>query len=692
MVLADSDLRAVLDAYPFLRQAKLLQPQDTAEIARLIHYVYRSRNPSFSPEYIAEEIKPFIKDLKQARIPPHPTASLHIISYYKDSKQYDAGMDYWSWVIKQENNYIDLRVYGAAIELLASYGASLEQCQELYIHGLKRFPQDFNEYHMSPGAILPQLDQPVKVRQSSMVLLQGMIKACLMHGDWRNAYLFLDTAMRLHPAQVPIYFLRVFAFERPLPEAFQVFCMYCRSGNQVTPSDITQMLAHLSATLKVGKGDNFSLDIALALLDVVHYAAASGAHLTGLQLNILLTGSLRLLPVSRETEKKQKNAEGSEMAVKILSRALAIFDALNVAPNIQTYNAIFAMAGRLKAEVLFAEALQRLTMSELLPNEVTVRCMLTAAGQLEDTTRLKFVWNTYVVNPEIAPTPETWLALAEACKDTEMVEFLYDQMKAANIDFHSINDETSRRLKGGLARRIDGILNKTLLRLEQDDKLIEGKQENQEEQYGADEVAAEIDEQPQETSETQHNMCMRSASIISEALLSIHKLIVTQEIGNLKRNPPARESIWTFQHEVQEHWRSELYNELSVDPTVARANANSTTREEAVHESPTAVLETSTGFRLDELRYKNWKTINDLLVQAEMFEARLGRSVDLAIEQKQPVRQQRSPYGIKDAPERRLVVSAQLQAHLHDMDEMKSTTLTKEEWRDKILALRHTET
>ena len=642
---------------------------------------------------MAARLKEFIKDLKLARIPPHPMASLHLISYFKESTQYDAGIDFWRWVVKQDDNYLDLRVYGAAIELLASYGVGIEHCEEVYIHGLKRFPQDFNEYHMTPGAILPELDQPVSVRRSSMTLLQGMIKAYLVHGDWRKAYLFLDTAMRLHPTQVPIHFLRTFTLERPLVEAFQMFCMFCRSSNRPAPQDITQLLAVLSDAQGTGSGKALDLDFSLALLSVAHHALASGAKLGVTDLNIILIGSLRLLPISSNPGLDGNGDEDFAIVEELVSLVFAIFKALDVAPNIPSYNTMFTMAANLKRRALYEEALNRLPDSGLRPNEVTVRCMLAAAGRLKDTALLETIWHNYATDSNNVLTSLTWLAFAQAAKDAEHIQFLHEQLKNNKIDFRAPGEETTHRPEDPLARQIDVILFNASPAQEKKGEVIDLANEKLSEQREEEHIAGNSEEVLDDAMKSRHTMCMRSVRVLLEALKSVHGLIVNQTITNLKLNPPTNGSAWTFQDNAEESWRLELFHELNVDPTVLKAKDMHSHEEQATTLEPqSAAAESSTGFRLDELRYENWKTINDLLLQAEMFESRFEKSVDVAIEHKTQVNQSRSAYNIKKGRKRQRAILRQLHAHLEDKDELKSKRITRDEWRAKILALRRIET
>ena len=84
-----------------------------------------------------------------------------------------------------------------------------------------------------------------------------------------------------------------------------------------------------------------------------------------------------------------------------------------------------------------------------------------------------------------------------------------------------------------------------------------------------------------------------------------------------KNIPLNRCSVWRWPVNVPEEWQRRLYDELSSKSSV---------------ESPADLLpyiggkaQKSLGFSSRELRYRSWKTINNLLLQAEVFEHRRER-------------------------------------------------------------------
>ncbi|MCJ1383318.1 hypothetical protein MMC17_006431 [Xylographa soralifera] len=654
ILLGNSDLQGVLEAYPKLLKAKQLDSEDTVEICRLLHYGQRSNGKLMSPTAIAEHVKEAVDHYQRRRLPPDPDASLHLISYFKESNQYDEGIEFWHWIVRQDNNYLDLRTYGAALELLALYGQPLAYCEEVYSHGLKRFPESFNEYHLSPGAIVSQLDQPTRIPKTSMGLLQGIIKARLIHGDWRNAYLALDTALRLHPTQMPSYFFHTFLEERPINEAYQIFCLLCHSGSQIKPYDVTWVLNDLVDGQKPGTGEDIDLDIALANLNAIHLYGASGRLLSARHLNILLQSSLMLLPIFG-SDNSTYWAESLMDPVALVRQLFSIFIAMGVSPEISTYNTVIAAAGRVRHEGILAWAVNALSNSGIASNEITFECLLNATARTAGAAQVESTWTSR--DPRMALMPSTWAALARATSCAGNSDFLRNQMKIYNVRDQK---STMRQVHAELAksRRPD------------------------------------FSEPPVSLASDLNLACESRVAEFTSALNAFQKLLGGSDFGNLKKHPAVKQSIWPTSDVVDELWQKKLYEELSIDPTaLAALEAEVTVNSEPPETNQDiSTVESSTGFRLDELRYRNWKGVNELLEHAELFESRMEQAVDKAIEEGKPSKQVRSTKGISMRGPRQQLLRTQLMDHLADINRMKANPLTETDWRDKILRLRRVET
>lgn len=612
-----------------------------------------------SREEIDGHVKDCVRHIKARRLPPHHTANLHVISYLKESKQYDEAIGFWNWVVNQDDTYVDLKLYGAAIELLAVCGMGLTACEEVYAHGLKRFPGNFIEYHMSHGALLQNRDKLTTLPKTSMTLLQGIMAGRLTYGDWRNAYLALDTALRLHPTQLPPQTLEAFVRERPIQESYQVFCLLCQGGSRVRPETLTTMLYELVSGQDQSTGEDCDVDIAMAVLNAVRLYAASGQAVKSFHLNLLLQSSLCLPPLNH-TASIESSTSGDGSVAQLITRVLSLFDSLGVEPEPSTYNILVARGMYLRDKALVSAASAALSASEATTghgrhSDVTLSTLIKAAGHMGHASQVESIWNSR--DPSVALTFNNWLALTEATTYTDNRAFLEKQM-----EIHGLSNDQSK------LREI---------------KRVRDRWENLK-------VASEAE---QVTDDQTRERCRSLVAKFSAALEGFQKFVEHSDYQNLKKYPPNSLSIWCSAESVNEEWQQRLYDELTLDPSAtprepARREPQGqpgVARQSTANVTP---IESPTGIPLDELRYRNWKGINVLLQHAEMFEARIERSVAKALSEGRPAKQVRSSVGMEMKKMRQHVVRGHLEEHFNDIKQMNFGRMTELEWRNKIVQLR----
>ncbi|KZF22358.1 hypothetical protein L228DRAFT_261536 [Xylona heveae TC161] len=456
-------LQPAMVLYPHAIKTKLLEGKDTRELARLVHNTYRStRNLSKEQkEALAAQIETIVEDLKQERLPHDPIASLHIISYYKDSQQFDQGLDFWKWLLQQDESCADARTYGAAIELLAYQGVPLEVLEELYQYALKRFPGDYSEYHLAPDAILADRSQPIAMSGTRMSLLQGILTARILHGDWQGAYLGLDVALRLYPTQVPQRIFELFIYERPLSEAYKVFLMACRAGVVLKPNVLNVTLEGLGRAEELETTVQEKLSIISAMLNAVRAYAGAGGVPDGVHLGVIVRNLLSLMPPNTEMNfidegadaVPAENAENSATDIDILiydllGSIMETFAQMGINPTIATFNSIISIGGDLKRQELIDLAIRALHSSELEPTAVTYRALVTAAGELQDEESVKDAWGLLEeaallraekqavaagLDESNTPQPKLdkldWKVLARACRRINDVAFVREQVE-----------------------------------------------------------------------------------------------------------------------------------------------------------------------------------------------------------------------------------------------------------------------
>ena len=638
-LILSTDYDAVIDAYPKL--LKLLSRNDTCEIARLLHHKLRTLKKAKKPvENITKRVDEFVMHYKKRRIPPHPVASVHIIGFYKESKKYDAGIEFWNWVVQQDDNYVRLNTYGAAIELLAVYGKSLSYCEEVYDHAVKRFPTAFNEYHLSHGAILPHRGLPVQLLGTSMTLLQGILTARLIHGDWRNAYLTLDTALRLHPTQIPNHFIPLFLDERPIHEGFQVFCLICESGNSPEGRSLTTMIHLLGSLQSADNDEDHRSHYTTSMVTALRSFLASGAKLNQTHMDVFLYCALQAA-LTRKTDEQIHETIDDEKLIKLISQVIAIFATLDVALHTQTFSNIITVAAKAQRWAIIAWAIE-LSKSYGIHLPDTIRRMyLIAAGKSRSALKVESAWDTHcqaTIAAGAILTHNDWKALVVAVSEANNVELLHRQMISH-------------------AAKNDAIL--------------------------LQKIAAQLKEIPESYEEdsssvtSEFRLANESAwfSKFTAELAYLQNLIAENGYRNLQEAPPVRDTIWALPQNVDEEWSRKLYDDLSLDPVdLDPAKTNSSMG--------------PTGFKLDELRYRNWKAINQLLIQVELFEARVTESVDEAIEKGTSSEEARSLNYIRSEPKKLRLLSKNLEIHLQVMKDISTSSMTEAQWRDKIINLR----
>ena len=247
----------VITAYRALSSESLSQLTHgtTFRLAQFLHEALRkSRRPGKGDaSSTREEIERLVAfaeiivlAIRKETLPASTRAHVHLLSLFKEAGTLDAGVNFWKFLELQDDSYVNADVYGAAIELLAVAGSSLPELEMLYQQALTRCPGNaFASYHLSPSAILPSRTAATNIKGIPVALLQGILTARLLRSDPRNAYLALDTSLRLYPDQTLPRFYTLFMDERPLDEAYAVFAIACRAGPTPPYSSVRTLLTSL---------------------------------------------------------------------------------------------------------------------------------------------------------------------------------------------------------------------------------------------------------------------------------------------------------------------------------------------------------------------------------------------------------------------------------------------------------------
>lgn len=315
-------------------------------------------------------------------LPSSSHVPLHLLSYYKESGHLDEGLEFWKWLSAEEAK-LDPVYAGAAIELLAVYGAGIRYCEHIYERTLVQQEGIGSQYHLSPGAILPDRSKAVTISGTSLGLLQGILSARLFYGKWQRSYLTLDTAFMLRPTQMVPRFLDLFVYERPIFEALPVFFMYCRGGNAVSGVTLMAILNSLKNLANRVSHHTEQVQLIQAIFCVVEAYVGSAGQLNSQHLNVLTNAFVSAMPpkpAATPTELTKGDNDVTDMVVDFFAKLFRYSVRHNASPNSITFGEIISKALSLGYADLAKVAFQDMLSLNISPSEPTAVSVIKAVS------------------------------------------------------------------------------------------------------------------------------------------------------------------------------------------------------------------------------------------------------------------------------------------------------------------------
>ncbi|KAF2000513.1 hypothetical protein P154DRAFT_522411 [Amniculicola lignicola CBS 123094] len=581
------DYGQVVSLYPAIVQEQVpIAPRDTAQIAGLMHA--RLRHASVTERSsMLPLVDRFVHDIREGRLPPHHAANVHLLGIFKECGEYERGYLFWTWLAERDDTHLNAAVFGAAIELLAYRGKNigLPALEAIYTHALKRFPGTFAEYHLSPDAIVPDRTQAVRIPGISITLLQGIITARLLFRDWRNAYLGLDTALRLYPAQVPPRIFEVFMVERPLSEAYTVFLLACRSGVTLNATHLTTLLNELLKAMKPMTSLKDRIDVLKRMANALYAFQEARGTLSHHHIGGFINAFGFLLP---ETPIEEE-AVADEAALKNIialraHKTLADILLAGMLPMPQHITAVMNVAGNYKSRKLFDTLMEEAQTLNVSFGPVTNRIALTNAGKLQARGWVEHFWALIASDAESSGTiisREDWLTLARACRRAGLKAYFDEQL----FTFQHAIDSKSREdaqlsWETPMYTRTTSITLMSLEDLENEMEQLQIQLEN------------------------------ISVVLMSGQPLDLRKTPFDMFVDPLRRSIGPVSALKT------------VYDELTTDPH--QPPPPSGTNTPTISVSPT-------GIPLDELRFKNWVVVIELMSEAEETHKSFQRRINEAL-------------------------------------------------------------
>ena len=220
-----------------------------ATFKRLLHWccralVYTNRqllkdkrlaqDPDFqrSQTTLQSLIEEFIAQYKQGSIKSDPTIPALLLSHYNNVGEFEKAAKLWKWLSSmKEKGHQGWVTYAARIDIAATLDEGYDVCKVLFEEALDTLGDPLIRYYVSDNSLLPDPTQPApKAAVYAIPLLRSMLSVRLKYGHWREAYLGLDTILRLDPTQLWRETKSDVLASHTSWEAFLIECLEVQSG------------------------------------------------------------------------------------------------------------------------------------------------------------------------------------------------------------------------------------------------------------------------------------------------------------------------------------------------------------------------------------------------------------------------------------------------------------------------------
>lgn len=592
------DVQQLMDLYPAALGAGIVDRRGTHLICQALHASVR-RSAARRDSAKLADLFPFVEqvlaDLRRGALPPHPYAYVHLLGIYKDAKRFDEGRALWLWLTEQDDAHVSQAAYGAAIELLAYGGLMpLPELEQLYEEGLKRFPGTYAEYHLSPDAIVPDRTQPVHIVGLPTTLLQGIITARLMARDWKKAYLGLDTILRLYPGQTPHRIFELFITERPVSEAYTAYLLACRSGVQISGGQVTNLLNRLRVAMTQARSLADRFVILRAIANALYAYQQCGGGLASVHVGQFIKAFEFMLPEKAPGQEFTDEEAGLRNSIAMAAHeSLAGLIQSGLSPEVHPFVSLLSLAGKLRAPDLLKLTLEDANQAGITFGPIERRTLLTAAGLIKEPNLIQALWSLIVTNAQKEGTPisyNDWVTLARACRRADLTQYFEQQLQ-----------EQAHAVTASIEERARVVAN------------------NPEPDEAKSSIALMTTEQLDSEIKT-----------LQAQMENIRAVLMSGQPLNLINTPfymhidPQQPSLGS-----EEDLRA-VYDEFTTDPQQPAAAADPT--------KPNTAALSKTGIPLDELRFRNWVNIHEMMSAASAYEASRQVIVDKAIAQRKSVK------------------------------------------------------
>ena len=432
------DFQALIDGYKTLigRGAKL-RPGESLSIIMLLR---ASADKSFLDiDYLDEEVEQFYQFFKSKQLPYHPLVPCLLIRYYLNYRDLvGKAAEVWEWVVNQPESSVFHSsrgpAFAPAIRLTARYG-DLSQCEILFQQWCTESFSPKERHFISDNATIPEPHLPgpslVSSREATTTnvlhVFYSIFDARLLLGDWRKAYLALDTVLRLSPTNILPKFMTTIVQKRPAYECYVISYALLHTGLHVTEKALRGVLYKLTQ-LSPRRGTDYAFSVMQMAMSLIHASVAAKRVISPQEFRYFGECVLSAFLPGESSKSLFGSFDTRVWQTRIVEQLESLAKFLGINLGEEWHVSVSEQAARLGNTDLYRSAMRHIQDSPLRVHSEYLRSTLIPAAMLGLFQDIQQYWTAHTVQfPNLSQ--ESWKCLAEATLLCGTFEFFDKQLQ-----------------------------------------------------------------------------------------------------------------------------------------------------------------------------------------------------------------------------------------------------------------------
>lgn len=587
-----------------------LTTRDTLSLTYMLQKCCEQENNAQARNGLMAFTTQVVQDLQNQTLAPHKLAMPHLLSTFSAAGDDLGYTRFWSWLRTQASDWLSPQSYASVIRNRLYAGAHIDELEDLYQEALDRSAGPLASYHLSHNALLQDRSGLFACEGASINLLQAAIEARLERQDIRNAYLALDTLLRLFPAQNSRYWCKNFISHVPCSDGYIVYQLACRNGSASGVNTVSALSQSIFADppVETSRDAFFHLRTELHIVDAWLRSKPTADPKV---LHIVSKLALSILALSQELSAAGKlEVESLFMVIdgifRLATRPAVRDDSKMDDVHARLVQLVVSTAGRIQSRQLFEVGLRQYGIalkngSKLTTDPNVYATVIKSAGYLRSPDVVMASWQDLVDLRHRQGQwmrANDWTTFARACREADIPDYAGEQV----LEHCNGNDAESEKVRENV--RFE------LRKPKHGDYRLEVPSSN-----------------TTAMSEDKHSTAGDCQQLVTQ-LVGVYKMLAQDERRDFADSPPP---MYIHQPYIVASDRDmhRVYDQLTADPREASTDATSpdsgvsegswfpnwtvdkTPKTPESHIKRPAVV--STGYPLGQLRYENWRAMNELL-------------------------------------------------------------------------------